>query len=405
MKNDSRSKMSDVAAVRQRTFGAIDAAGQELAELADDLLKHPELAYQEKRTVQRIAALLSKHEIPLETGLLGLPTAFQAEIPGSSAGAPSVGIIAEYDALPEIGHGCGHNHIAASALGAVLGLKEALRHVEGRAILFGTPAEEANVEPGGAKVAMAEAGLFDALDATVMYHPYWKAFVDTGSRALVGLAFDFKGQAAHAAADPWNGRNALDGVLLTYANINALRQHVRDDVRIHGIITNGGEAPNIVPEHAAARFLLRCDALRDLQALRARVEDCARAAALATGTELRIHEFCRPYADIKANDPLIARVMEHMRSLGVDVAPAQPFEASTDFGNVSHACPATSFHLAITSGPVPWHSPEVVRASGTERAKVMTVIAAKILAAATIDIWVDQEFRREVRQAFEKAGA
>jgi len=393
----------DLGSLRGRAFGAIDGVRDELSALSDALLAEPEIAHQEHKSVERILAMLAEHGVGADKGLAGMATAFRAEVPGSRERAPALGLIAEYDALAGIGHGCGHNLIAASAVGAALGLKPVLDELPGRVVLFGTPAEEAATEPGVGKVLMADAGVFAGLDAVIMYHPLTSNSVAAGYNAIAGLVFEFRGRAAHSAVDPWNGRNALDGVLLTYNNINALRQHVTEDARIHGIVTEGGQAPNIVPERAVARFFVRSGKRHDLDALQKRVEDCARGAALATGTELVIRTCTPNYADLKVNGPLNARFEAHMQALGLTPDEPEMCKGSTDFGNVSYACPAACFHLSITDEPVPWHSAEVVAAAGTDKARNATLIAAKMLAATAIDVMGNEGFRRRVRDAFQQA--
>ena len=274
----------EVRKLKVQAGNAVDSVTEELVDLSQRIQSHPETAYEEFQAASWITDVLERHGFEVQRGLAGVETAFVARLAGKTVG-PRVALVAEYDALAGVGHGCGHNLIAAGAVGAALGLKAVMPQLEGVLELFGTPAEECTSEPGG-KIRLIEVGAFDGVDACVMFHP-WAATQLVGSDlAVAALDISFKGKAAHAAADPWRGRNALDGVLLTYTNINALRQHVKSDVRIHGIVTRGGDAANVVPDKASGRFAVRSADKDYLEEVVPRVEDCARGAMLATGTQV-----------------------------------------------------------------------------------------------------------------------
>ena len=245
-----------------RSNSVIEDSRQALFDLSKDIHSHPELNYQERYSSSALAGFLERRDIQVERGVGGLETAFRATIPGGAGEGPTIAVLAEYDALPEIGHGCGHNLIAMAAMGAALGLQANAQDLPGRVVVIGTPAEEG----GGGKIRLLEAGVFDDVDATLSSHPFSNrtlapttaAAGDSWSLAMVGFRYMYHGKAAHAAAAPEAGINALNAVVHLFTGIDALRQHLRDDVRIHGVITDGGLAPNVVPEFAAANFMLRC---------------------------------------------------------------------------------------------------------------------------------------------------
>ena len=256
--NNSQSK----AVLSETTSQAIESARSELVEIALDIHAHPELNYEEQHAAELLSGTLEKHGFEVERGVGGVETAFTATLPGRGGDGPTVAILAEYDALPDIGHGCGHNLIAMAAIGAGLGLQANRESLPGRIMVIGTPAEEG----GGGKIRMLEGGVFDGVDAVLSSHPSSNRTViptdipmgESWSLAMVGYRYIFHGKAAHAAAMPHEGINALNGVIHLFSGIDSLRQHLREDTRIHGVITDGGRAPNVVPEYAAANFMLRC---------------------------------------------------------------------------------------------------------------------------------------------------
>jgi len=240
-----------------RSNSVIEASRQALFDLSKDVHAHPELNYQEYYSSAALASFLENSGLQVERGVGGVETAFRAAIPGGGGNGPTIAVLAEYDALPEIGHGCGHNLIAMAAMGAALGLQANAQDLPGRAVRIGTPTEEG----GGGKIRLLEAGVFDGIYATLSSHPFSNRTVipaaapkgESWSLAMVGYRYIYRGRAAHAAAAPEAGINALNAVIHLFAGIDALRQHLRDDVRIHGVITDGGTAPNVVPEFADRR--------------------------------------------------------------------------------------------------------------------------------------------------------
>jgi amidohydrolase len=332
----------------------IDGFAPQLLELSHSLHAEPELAYEEVRSAARCADLLESGGFTVERQAYGLSTAFAAR---SDGGAPHLVLCAEYDALPGVGHACGHNVIAAAAVGAGLGLLPAAGEMGFQVTVLGTPAEEA----GGGKVDLILAGAFEGVDAAMMMHP--APYDAPGS---VGLAIEewsvvVHGKASHASAEPSMGRNALDGVVAGYGAIAMLRQHLRPHQQVHGIITHGGDAPNVVPERCAAAYYLRAADMADLEDLRVRVRECLEGAALSTGTRVDIAQVGHVYEPLRQNAGLVAAFARACSQISRPLTPdpAGPrLSGSTDFGNVSQLVPALHADMAVHSWPAVNHQHE-----------------------------------------------
>ncbi len=283
------------------------------------------------------------------TPVAGLSTAFRASRSGQRPG-PHIALLAEYDALPEIGHGCGHHLIAGAALAAAIQFSETANDFAGTVSIMGCPAEESLT----GKKAMIDAGAFDGIDAALTFHPHAETAIMTTSTGLRKLNIAFQGTAAHASSDPWAGASALDGVLQLFNQINALRQFVHDGVRIHGVITDGGSAWNVVPEHSRCVIGIRSSDLEELNRVTQRVEACAKAAALATGTTARVEEEAAA-APLTFDSRLAAIVSDVMVARGHQVGKWDAL-ASTDFGDVSQLLPAVLFSITTWPADVPFHS-------------------------------------------------
>ena len=323
-------------------------------------------------------------------------------------------MLAEYDALPEIGHGCGHNLIAMAAMGAALGLKANAANLPGRVEIIGTPAEEG----GGGKIRLLEAGVFDSVDATLSSHPFSNRTVipaaspkgESWSLAMVGYRYMFHGRAAHAAAAPEAGINALNAVIHLFTGIDALRQHLRDDVRIHGVITDGGLAPNVVPEFAAANFMLRS---RDGQYLSnevvGKVAQVAEGAASMTGARLEIEEFYPFYENVQPNVVLAQAVSANIQALGIrldePVAGRPGSGASTDFGNVSQAMPAFELRYAVSETPVASHTRDMCETAVTDLALSNALSVAKALSLTASDLLRDVTLVEAAKSEFAERSA
>jgi amidohydrolase len=371
----------DLDALKQRACAAVDAAHAELLELSARIHGHPESCDEEHHAADWTAAVLERAGFAVERGAYGLPTAFAAR---AGTGFPRVAVLCEYDALPGIGHGCGHNIIAAAGAGAGLALVDLVRETGGSVLVLGTPAEEA----GGGKIRMARAGAFTGVDAAMMVHPAGLDLPTMQALAVTQIAVEFRGRAAHAAAFPHRGVNALDALVTAYQAIAQLRQHIRADERIHGIITDGGQAPNVVPARAAGRFFVRAASSARLARLRERVQRCFEAGALATGAELRAETVGDDYAALRANAVLTAAYGANLARLGRTLATAAPqgVMGSTDMGNVSQLLPAIHPMIAAAPPGVPLHSPEFAVHAAGDLGRQAVLHGAKVLAMTALDV-------------------
>jgi amidohydrolase len=335
----------------------------------------------------------------VERGVAELPTAFVATTRGAQTGGPTIAFLAEYDALPGLGHACGHNIIGTAATGAALAMHAIRQQIPGTIKLIGTPAEER----GGGKVIMAERGVFDQVDAAMMIHPGVKAMTTRGSLASNKLRFEFLGRAAHAAAAPDLGINALDACIQTFNNINALRQHLTPDVRIHGIITHGGDAPNIVPKYAAAEFSVRAATSDASFVVVEKVIRCAEAGALAAGAELKVRHLTH-YANRLANPTLARLFAGNIGALGERVEEPAPDErmGSSDMGNISHLMPAIHPYVTIADPGTGGHTPEFAVAAASERGNQALLRAAKALAMTAVDLLTQPELMDQAQHEFQQ---
>ncbi|MDI3341923.1 MAG: M20 family metallopeptidase [Sphaerobacter sp.] len=400
------SPTGELAAAREAVLAAIDAARDDLIALSKFIHANPEVALEEFKSSAACADFLAERGFSVERGVADLPTAFHASV---GDGRPHVGYLTEYDALPGVGHGCGHNLIAIAGIGAGLGLAAALPHVGGRVSVFGTPAEEAV----GGKVIMARAGLFAGLDAAMGAHPGTSEaavpYLEGSGQALAcqGVRIAFHGRAAHAAADPHNGINALNALIETFNGINALRQHIKTDARIHGIITHGGQAPNVVPDYAEGSFLVRAATRSYMQELVEKVRGIAEGAAAMTGATLRFEFNEEPYYDMITNYPLARRIKAHLDELGLVLPEPKvgPGTGSTDWGNVSYEVPSVETSYPIVDRVITWHSQDVVEAANSELGYANTITVAKALALAGLDVLTDAGLRAEMTLAFERERA
>ena len=382
--------------LKTRVTRAIDSLEERLLEIAGRIHATPELNFEERFAADLIATTAEEAGFTVQRPLAGLETAFRATHRGSSD-SPTVAFLAEYDALPGIGHACGHNLIGTASLGAALGLAAAGEDVPGTVQLIGTPAEEG----GGGKIILADHGVFENVDAALMFHPgntteLWKEAL--ASRVL---RIEFAGKAAHAASAPEEGVNALDATIQTFNGVNALRQHTRDTARIHGIITHGGEAPNIIPEYSAALFYVRdleddyCEELAD------RVIECAHGAARATGSEATV-SLDGVYRTLRNNMPLCESFRANLERLGWSFDEMRPLRdlGSSDIGNVSHITPCIHPYLRIGPTLLAFHTPGFAEAAISPEGLRAMVAAAKALALTAADFFTDEDLRRRVDESF-----
>ena len=363
----------------------------ELVQLSRDIHADPELAYQERRAAARIASLIERHGVPVQMGIGGLATAFRARVgpPG-----PSVALLAEYDALAGVGHGCGHNLIAMTNVGAFL--RVASQTDLGMAVeLIGTPAEE----DGGGKIDLLGAGVFDDVAFALSTHPAAQGRwgVSGTGLGIVGKRVIYRGAASHAGSSPERGRNALNGVIRLFVGIDAWRQHLPQDSRVHGIITHGGDAVNVIPARAEAKFGLRAKDLVTLEGMVATFTDVAQGAALETGTTVEITDYLPLYAPVAANTRLGDVVADELRRRGVDAERGVLVTASTDLGNVSQKVPTDWVRFPVTERPIAGHSDAMREASASDLAHQNALLVVEALAAAAHRVASDASLRRSIQ--------
>lgn len=383
--------------LKERLCARVDAERQTLTALSQRIHGAPELAFAEQQASSHLVDYLQNVGFEVERGAYGLPTAFAARL---GNGHPRVAILCEYDALPGIGHACGHNIIASAGVGAGGALAAIVGGTGGSVVVLGTPAEEG----GGGKIVMARAGAFADVDAAMMVHPAGMDLSGMHVLALSNFLVEYVGRAAHASAFPHRGVNALDALVTAYTAIAQLRQHIRATERVHGIITDGGQAPNIVPEHAAGVFLVRAATSQHLARLKERVLDCFRAGALATGAELKVQPIGEDYADMWTNQPLAEAYAANLARLGRTVADVATVPAavagSTDMGNVSKLVPAIHPMIAAAPATVPLHSAEFAAWAGGERGHQAVIDGAKALAMTALDLLSRADLLAAARAAF-----
>jgi amidohydrolase len=374
----------------------IDRLAPVLREVSTRIHQTPELRFEEHQAVAWIAEAVERAGIPVERSFGGLATAFRARI-GGGAG-PRIAILAEYDALPEIGHACGHNLIAAGALGAFLALAEQRDSLAGTVELVGTPAEEG----GGGKIRLIEAGAFEGVDAAMMFHPLDRDLLAHTCLAMRRIEVRFEGTPSHAALAPWDGTSALTACLQMFHLIDSQRVHFRDGVRVHGIVLNGGQAVNIIPELSLAELSVRALDTVELARVEAIVERCARGAAMAAGVKVTI-TVRESYKDLVSNLPMARRFGAHLEALGRVPAEtdAEMGSGSTDMGDVSHAVPSIHPWIAICKkGETTCHQRAFQACAGGEGGALGMLAAATAMALTTADLLTDAALLAEVRREF-----
>ena len=381
--------------IKEQLIKEIDNRRSELLDLSLKIHANPEIGFQEVKATSWLIEYLERNEFEVEREFCNLPTAFRASY---GSGKPVIALLAEYDALPKLGHACGHNIIAAVAAGAGTASRVAANQLGGCILVIGTPGEELY----GGKAIMLERGAFRDVDVALMVHPGTRDIAVSQTLACSSLEIEFFGKAAHAAACPEEGINALEALILAFNNINSLRQHIRKESRIHGIITEGGEAANIVPAHTKAIFLVRAEDEEYLKELREKVLSCFVAASLATGARLE-HKWGEvEYATLRNNLALAQLFTQNMESLGRKVYPTDPERSlgSTDMGNVSQVVPAIQPFVAIASPGVWVHSPEFAAAAASEMGHQGLLDGAKALALTVADLLAYPEAIAKVKEEF-----
>jgi amidohydrolase len=360
---------------------AVESQRQQLIQLSLNIHDNPELGFQEEKASAWLTSYLEDSGFHIERGIAGLSTAFRATY---GQGSPRIALLAEYDALPKIGHGCGHNIIATSAVGAGVASKSVIDQLGGSIVVLGTPGEEVF----GGKIDMVKGGAFKEIDVAMIVHPEVRNMPTEEALACSSLEVEFFGRPAHAAGQPHKGINALDAMILAFTSINSLRQHIKGDARIHGIITDGGEAPNIVPAHSAAVFLVRALDYDYLAELKDKVLNCFTGASVASGARLEYRWRDKTYAPMKSNMTLAGLFKQNLESLGRQVEAFDPHFGlgSTDMGNVSQVVPSIHPTIAIASREVLIHTPEFATAAASQAGHEGLMDAAKAMAMTVVDI-------------------
>jgi len=385
-----------MSAVKDLIGQAVDRLADELEALSRQIHDSPELAYQEVKAAGWLSDFLARQGFTVERGVAGVETAFRGTL--ETGPGPTIAILCEYDALPQIGHACGHNVIATAGAGAgaaLAAVRAQLPH--GRVQVIGTPAEEG----GGGKVKLIQGGVFEHVDVAMMIHGFDRWILHQDLLGIVRVGFEFRGKAAHASADPWEGVNALDAVIQTFNNVSMLRQQIRPDARIHGIVTHGGAAPNIIPEMAACTFYVRAARLDYMWELHRRVLACAEGAATATGCTVTTIDKEAPYEPLKRNDTLLGLFRANMTSVGAEESPAPDRLGSSDIGNVSQVIPAIQPMVQIAPPGTPIHSRAFEAAAVSPLARTGMCQAAKTMAMTTLDLLADPGLVKRARAEFE----
>lgn len=391
--------MVDLNALKERTDEIVGRHAETLIGASHKIHSHPELGFEEEFAHDVLAGVLEGAGLTVTRGARGIATAFEAR---AGRSGPMIAVLCEYDALPGVGHACGHNVIGAAGVGAGIAAAAVADEVGGRVLVLGTPAEEG----GGGKVALAERGAFDDVEAALMVHPAGIEATRMDAIAIQRLQVTYTGRASHAAAAPHLGHNALDAAVLGYMNVAALRQHIRPDERVHGIFTDGGQAPNIVPERAASSWYVRSPDVKGLEALKERVLACLAAGASAAGCEMEVEWVAPAFANMIDNESLLGSYAANLARTGRTVtepAAGEGILGSTDMGNVSHIVPSIHPMIAVAPSEVAIHTVEFERCAGGPDGDRAVLDGARAMAATLVDLWAQPGLLDSVRSEYADA--
>jgi len=370
---------------KARLAAAVEAARGEILDLSHRIHANPEPAFEEVKAATWVAEVLARHGFVVEHPAGSLGTAIRATRRGGKPGTgPRIGILAEYDALPGLGHGCGHNTMAASGVGAAIALASVVADLPGEIVFLGTPAEER----GSGKQIMIDDGLFEGIDAALLYHPCDRNHVESHPLASEDVDVVFTGKQSHASSDPWMGRNALDALIALFVSVGLWRQQLRPTARVHGIIREGGTAANIIPDRTAAWFMIRADNEPEYERMRERFAVMCQAAAQATDTTVEV-TFSGRASTMRNNQVLAERFRTNMAAYGIADQGDDPNAGSTDMANVSWVCPTIHPDLAIAPEGTPGHSILFRDAAATPQADETTLLAATLIAQTAYDLFAD----------------
>jgi amidohydrolase len=388
----------DVQELKQQALKRIDAVADVLVEVSHEIHAHPEQNFEEFFASELLARVAQQSGFPVDLHAYGAETGFAGDV-GSG---PTVCVMSEYDALPEIGHGCGHNVIAAAGLGAAIGLASVAQSAGGRVRYLGTPAEEG----GGGKLLMAHNGALEGVDVAMMVHSADADLTSIDAIALQQLLVEYSGRASHAAAAPQHGRNALDAAVLGYMAVAALRQHILPTERIHGIFLRGGDKPNIVPADAATEWYIRSETITSLQELKPRVVAALESGAHACGCSVSHQWTGTAYADMVTNNSLAALYIANAGSLGRNVETPSSHRrvvGSTDMGNISHLVPSIHPMIASARPGTSIHTKDFATESKGLLADKAVIDGAKAMAMTAIDYWTSAQAQSAIREEFIQA--
>jgi amidohydrolase len=371
--------------IKRRIAEAVEASRAEILELSHRIHANPEPAFEEHQAAAWVAEAIGRHGYVVEHPVGRLTTAVRGRLVGGRGKkGPRIAVLAEYDALPGLGHGCGHNTMAASGVGAAIALSAVRDAFAGEVVFLGTPAEER----GSGKQIMIDDGLFKGVDAALLYHPCDRTHVEIAPLASEDVNVTFSGLQAHAASDPWKGKNALDALVLLFSSVGLWRQQLRTESRVHGVVTDGGTAANIIPERAAAWFMLR-SADRDYYVeMKRRFQAMAEAAAMATDTTVEV-VFSGGATTMHHNRTLAERWLANQAAYGIEDEGMDPSSGSTDMANVSWVCPVIHPDMAIVDVPTAGHSTAFRDAAVRPRADETTLLAATLVAQTAYDLLAD----------------
>jgi amidohydrolase len=385
----------EIEKLKLKVKDSVESQRQQLIQLSLNIHDNPELGFKEEKASAWLTSYLEDTGFHVERGIAGLATAFRATY---GQGGPRIALLAEYDALPKIGHGCGHNIIGVSAVGAAVASKSIIDQLGGSIVVLGTPGEEVF----GGKIDMVKAETFKEIDVAMIVHPNTRNMPTEEALACSSLEVEFFGRPAHAAGQPYKGINALEALILAFTSINSLRQHIRGDARIHGIITDGGEAPNIVPAHSAAVFLVRALDYDYLAELKDKVLNCFTGASVASGARLEYRWRDRTYAPMKNNMILAGLFKQNLESLGRHVEAFDPHFGlgSTDMGNVSQVVPSIHATIAIAPPEILIHTPEFAAAAASQAGHEGLMDAAKAMTMTVVDILGQPRMLDKIKQEF-----
>ncbi|WP_099156522.1 M20 family metallopeptidase [Virgibacillus ndiopensis] len=371
---------------------------QQLWNMSDHLYHNPELGDQEFQSAQLLTNFLKEHQFIIETGIVNRSTAFKAEYKSEKPG-PTIAYLAEYDALPGVGHGCGHNLIGTMSVGAGVALSKLVDEIGGSVVVLGTPAEETN----GAKVPMSAEGVFDNIDVAMILHPSDQSYVSGDSLAMDAIQYSYTGKSSHAAASPEKGINALDSVIQLFNGINALREHLPTDVRVHGIISEGGQAANVVPDKATAQFYIRAKERTYLNNVVEKINNIANGAALMTGATLEISNYELSYDDMKTNDALSKAFTKNLKQTDSQtIHQAKQSYGSIDMGNVSQVVPAIHPYIGLHQPGIVAHTKEFADRTITTEGHQILINGALTLAKTGYDVLTDQMLLEAINGEFFK---